>query len=213
MAFVNGVVPVAASASVHRRAVCVRMSEQDAALSRRAVLGLAGSAAAALALAAAPISPALADGAVSSATKYRARNLYGSRIFDAAPMIEKLVAAVNAKNWDTVESIVGKKGPLEDLKNSFTLFATGAYPTDKLVQTDLIGNTAVIYEMAGILRKAADQQDQKKALKAVNELVKSYKEYLAAGELKENPFADAPGQAWSGDFSPLRKTGKSPYIE
>ena len=37
----------------------------------------------------APLAPALADGAVSASTKYRARTSYGAKIVDLAPAAEK----------------------------------------------------------------------------------------------------------------------------
>lgn len=115
--------------------------QATAQVSRRALFSqVAGVAAAALA------TPAFADGANSATTAFRARSIYGSRIF-------KLKGASTDK---VVEE-----------KNAFTLFITGTYRTidQKETKTELT-------KLAKAINKAAEGGDSAKTQSLIGDFLK-----------------------------------------
>mmetsp|Transcript_33255 Transcript_33255/g.67098 ORF Transcript_33255/g.67098 Transcript_33255/m.67098 type:complete len:148 (-) Transcript_33255:2184-2627(-) len=113
-----------------------------------------------------------ADGAVSSATKARAKGIYGDRICALKDAVAKGdFAAVAAE------------------KNAFILYNSGAYPTakDKADKAAAIDGTNKIF--AAIRSKDAG------ALKS------SYDAYVKANDIKPLPDIDANfGQGYSSDY-------------
>jgi thiamine pyrophosphokinase len=145
---------------------------------RRAAFGQIASAAAFVAL-----SPgaAQADGAVSSATKTKAKFIYGGRIAD-------LKSAVAAGDFDAVAAE----------KNAFILFNSGVYPTakDKADKAKAIEGTNAIF--------AAIRSKDKTALKS------AYDSYVASNSITPTPtISNSEGQSVSSDFSYVAKTKAS----
>lgn len=145
-------------------------------MDRRAAVG----AIAAAGLVAVP-AMASADGAISTASKQRARFQYGSRIAALKAAVEKGdFAAVAAE------------------KNAFILFNSGAYPAlkDKPAKSDAIAGTNAIF--AAI--RAKDSAGLKKA----------YQSYVAANDIKEPKPIDATyGQGYSSDYDYRVKTSQA----
>eukprot|EP00186_Timspurckia_oligopyrenoides_P003540 CAMPEP_0182448012 /NCGR_PEP_ID=MMETSP1172-20130603/22680_1 /TAXON_ID=708627 /ORGANISM="Timspurckia oligopyrenoides, Strain CCMP3278" /LENGTH=213 /DNA_ID=CAMNT_0024644703 /DNA_START=152 /DNA_END=790 /DNA_ORIENTATION=+ len=196
------------SAKVQRSAVCLKMSAAPSGeMDRRSVL-LLGTAMASLAFVGAP-GNALADGAVSDATRKRARVIYGARVMDLTPEIEKLPELAEKGSWVQILNMVSsdkkKPGSLVGMKNSFILFTSGAYAGFKQSQVELTNAQNILFDAVSKLENAAKSKNTKVAQLAANEIVKSFNEYKAVGELKPNPFAGEPGQVWSSDFAATRK--------
>jgi hypothetical protein len=121
---------------------------------------------------------AAADGAVSAASIQKARQVYGSRIFD-------LKGAVAEGNFDAIKSE----------KTAFVLFNSGAYPTtkDKAAKKAAIEGTNAIFAAAKAGDKAA--------------LASAYKSYIAANEIVGFPVVKGKsGQGYSSDFDYRRGT-------
>jgi Photosystem II Psb31 protein len=120
---------------------------------------------------------ASADGAVSAASRQKARTVYGSRIYN-------LKAAVDAGNFDAVAAE----------KSAFVLFNSGAYAKDKSsAKKDAIEGTNAIF--------AAIKAGDKSALKT------AYNKYIAANEISGLPVVDSQnGQGYSSDFDYRRRT-------
>jgi len=115
---------------------------------------------------------ALADGAVSAATKERSRAVYGNRIAQLKSAVDK-----------------GDFGAVAEEKNAFVLFNSGAYPAakDKSKKSEAIQGTNAIF--------AAIKNKDSAALKS------AYKNYIASNEIKELPKVDPQkGQGYSADF-------------
>jgi hypothetical protein len=120
---------------------------------------------------------AFADGAVSAATRQRARTVYGSRIYD-------LKKAVDEGNFD---AIVAEK-------SAFILFNSGAYAkiNTGAKQAAIQGTNAIF---------AAVKARDKAALKS------AYNKYLAANEITALPAVSSDnGQGFSSDFDYRRGT-------
>mmetsp|Transcript_23887 Transcript_23887/g.40560 ORF Transcript_23887/g.40560 Transcript_23887/m.40560 type:complete len:185 (-) Transcript_23887:118-672(-) len=145
------------------------------AVNRRSALGdIAFVAAAAVA---AP-SIASADGAVSSATKTKAKVVYGSRI-------AALKSAVDSGDFVAVAQE----------KNAFILFNSGVYPTakDKAAKSAAVEGTNAIF--------AAVKSKDAAALKS------AYSAYIDANGVTDLPAVDSStGQGYSSDYSYLAKT-------
>ena len=115
---------------------------------------------------------ALADGAVSGATKERAKAVYGNRIAQLKAAVDK-----------------GDFGAVADEKNAFVLYNSGAYPMakDKSKKSEAINETNAIF--------AAIKNKDSAALKA------AYKQYVASNDIKEFPKVDPQkGQGYSTDY-------------
>mmetsp|Transcript_61399 Transcript_61399/g.136796 ORF Transcript_61399/g.136796 Transcript_61399/m.136796 type:complete len:185 (-) Transcript_61399:1328-1882(-) len=148
---------------------CMRSPEAKSQVSRRALFSqVAGLAAAAVAV------PAFADGANSAQGSFKARSIYGSRIF-------RLKGASSA-------------AILEE-KNAFTLFTTGTFRTidQKPIKTELTKLTKSIVA-------AAEKGDDKTAQALVGDFIKVgsiTKDYTAVQGGNFNPTqrrnAGAPG--------------------
>jgi Photosystem II Psb31 protein len=120
---------------------------------------------------------AFADGAVSAASRLKARTVYGNRIYD-------LKAAVDAGNFDAVAAE----------KSAFILFNSGAYAKDKTgaKQAAIEGTNAIF---------AAIKAGDKAALKS------AYSKYVASNEITGLPKVDnQKGQGYSSDFDYRRGT-------
>lgn len=120
---------------------------------------------------------AFADGAVSAASRLKARTVYGNRIYD-------LKAAVDAGNFDAVAAE----------KSAFILFNSGAYAKDKTgaKQAAIEGTNAIF---------AAIKAGDKAALKS------AYSKYVASNEITALPKVDnQKGQGYSSDFDYRRGT-------
>ena len=116
--------------------------------------------------------PAFADGAVSGATKERAKAIYGSRI-------AALKGAVDSGDFAAVA----------DEKNAFILYNSGAYPTakDKDAKAAAISSTNAIF--------AAIKAGDKAALKS------AYGSYVASTGVKAIPAVkNSYGQGYSCDY-------------
>jgi hypothetical protein len=115
---------------------------------------------------------AFADGAVSSATKARAKFTHGNKIAALKSAVEKAdFAAVAAE------------------KNSFVLFNSGTYPTSKQKNQ----KKAAIKQTNDIF--AAVKNKDARALKEAYDL------YVAANAISPPPVADKSStQGYSGDF-------------
>ncbi len=145
------------------------------AVDRRAAFGQIATAAAVVALVP---GAAQADGAVSTATKTKAKVVYGGRIAD-------LKSAVAAGDFDAVAAE----------KNAFILFNSGAYPTakDKASKAKAIEGTNAIF--------SAVRSKDKSALKT------AYDSYVASNSIKPLPnLSNTQGQSYASDFSYLAKT-------
>ena len=121
---------------------------------------------------------ASADGAVSPATKMKAKAVYGNKI---------------AMLKDAVSS--GDFGKIVDEKNAFILFNSGAYPrvVDKQAKADAVAATNEIF--------AAVNAGDAGALK------KAYSSYVAANEISPLPaVSNKDGQGYSGDYDYRVKT-------
>jgi DNA-binding FadR family transcriptional regulator len=120
---------------------------------------------------------ALADGAVSAATRQKARTVYGNRIYE-------LKDAVDAGNFEAVAAE----------KSAFVLFNSGAYANDKTgAKQKAIEGTNAIFSAI----KAGD----KAALKT------AYKQYVASNEITPLPKVDSQkGQGYSSDYDYRRGT-------
>lgn len=120
---------------------------------------------------------AFADGAVSAASRLKARTVYGNRIYD-------LKTAVDAGNFDAVAAE----------KSAFVLFNSGAYAKDKTgaKQAAIEGTNAIF---------AAIKAGDKAALKT------AYSKYVASNEITPLPKVDnQKGQGYSSDFDYRRGT-------
>lgn len=145
------------------------------AVDRRAAFGQIATAAAVVALVP---GAAQADGAVSTATKTKAKVVYGARIAD-------LKSAVAAGDFDAVATE----------KNAFILFNSGAYPAakDKPAKAKAIEGTNAIF--------SAIRSKDKAALKA------AYDSYVASNSISPLPnLNSAQGQSYASDFSYLGRT-------
>jgi hypothetical protein len=145
------------------------------AVDRRAAFGQIATAASVIALAP---TAAQADGAVSAATKTKARFVYGGRIAD-------LKSAVASGDFDAVASE----------KNAFILFNSGAYPTakDKSSKAKAVEGTNAIF--------AAIRSKDKSALKS------AYDSYVAANSISPIPALSAnQGQGFGSEFSYTART-------
>jgi hypothetical protein len=137
---------------------------------RRAAFGQVVASAAA----AAAVLPDLAsaDGAVSAATRARAKFVHGSKI-------AALKAAVDKGDLDAVAAA----------KNAFVLFNSGVYPTpkEKDLRKAAVENTNAIF--------AAVRSGDKSALKT------AYGKYVASNGIKAPPAVDwKKGQGFSGEY-------------
>eukprot|EP00183_Erythrolobus_madagascarensis_P006644 CAMPEP_0185843786 /NCGR_PEP_ID=MMETSP1354-20130828/192_1 /TAXON_ID=708628 /ORGANISM="Erythrolobus madagascarensis, Strain CCMP3276" /LENGTH=223 /DNA_ID=CAMNT_0028543345 /DNA_START=86 /DNA_END=757 /DNA_ORIENTATION=- len=192
----------------------VMMNGESGAVDRRTVLQVGVAAALAAAAAGVP-SIALADGAVSPATRVRARGIYGSRVMDLTTVVEQLPELVEAGEWTKALNVVSsdkkKPGFLVLEKNAFQLFLSGAYAGFRTEQAELTNARNIIFEMAAQVERAAKKEDKSTAKKAADRLVAAFSEFKAVGELVPNPFANEPGQEWSSDFAFNRKMNQSPY--
>eukprot|EP00182_Erythrolobus_australicus_P001447 CAMPEP_0185833042 /NCGR_PEP_ID=MMETSP1353-20130828/2443_1 /TAXON_ID=1077150 /ORGANISM="Erythrolobus australicus, Strain CCMP3124" /LENGTH=221 /DNA_ID=CAMNT_0028531287 /DNA_START=59 /DNA_END=724 /DNA_ORIENTATION=- len=188
----------------------------EARVDRRAALRLGVAAAIAAAAAGAAPQLARADGAVSGATRNRARNLYGSRVLDLTVAIEQLPSLVDSGDWVKVSNVVSsdkkKPGFLTSEKNAFDLFVSGGWAGYSPEQKALTGAKNIMFQMAAQLERAAKNKDKSAGKKAAERLVASFNEFKAVGEIMPNPFESEPGQKWSSDFAYSRKMGSSPYL-
>lgn len=147
-------------------------------MDRRAALAQVGIAAAGLA---SIPSIALADGAVSGASKGRARGIYGDRIAG-------LSGAVGAGDF----AAVAKE------KGAFILFNSGVYPTakDKTKKATAVEGTNSIFR--------AIRSKDKAALKS------AYDAYVATNEINALPDVStdgkSPGQGFSNDYDYRSRT-------
>jgi Photosystem II Psb31 protein len=144
---------------------------------RSAVSQVAFTAAAAAGALAAP-QLALADGAVSAATKQRATAVYGGKI-------AALKSAVDSGNFSAVA----------DEKNAFILFNSGAYPTakDKSSKAAAVAATNDIFKAV----KAGDKAGLKKA----------YDSYVASNGIKPLPALTVDkGQGFGSDYDYRART-------
>jgi hypothetical protein len=142
-------------------------------MDRRAVMNqvVIGTAATAATVMAAP-QLALADGAVSAATKQRAKFVYGAKV-------AALKKAVDSGDFDAVAAE----------KNAFILFNSGAYPSakDKSLKAAAVATTNDIFK--------AVKSGDKAALK------KAYDSYVASNDIKPPPVVDTnSGQGYSSDY-------------
>jgi hypothetical protein len=119
---------------------------------------------------------ASADGAVSVATKTRARGIYGSRIAD-------LASAVAKGDFDAVAAE----------KNAFILFNSGAYAKDNAKLRSAISGTNAIF--------AAIREGDKGKLKSAYD---AYVKANGISALPE--VSVAKGQGYSSDFDFRRST-------
>ena len=145
------------------------------AVDRRAAFGQIATAAAVVALVP---GAAQADGAVSSATKTKAKVIYGARIAD-------LKSAVASGDFDAIAAE----------KNAFILFNSGAYPTakDKASKAKAIEGTNAIF--------SAIRSKDKGALKS------AYDSYVASNAITGLPVINGlTGQSYASDFSYLGRT-------
>jgi len=138
---------------------CSRVSTNEAAVSRRALFSqVAGVAAAALA------TPAFADGANSATTAFRARSIYGSRIF-------KLKGASTDK--------------IVEEKNAFTLFITGTYRTLDQKETK-----TALTKLSKSIQASAEKGDSAKAQSLLGDFLKLGKideDYVSVKGANFNP--------------------------
>jgi Photosystem II Psb31 protein len=145
---------------------------------RRTAFGQIASAAAFVALAP---GAAQADGAVSMATKTKAKFIYGGRIAD-------LKSAVAAGDFDAVAAE----------KNAFILFNSGVYSSakDKPSKAKAIEGTNAIF--------SAIRSKDKSALKS------AYDAYVASNTITPIPaISNSEGQSLASDFSYVAKTKAS----
>jgi Photosystem II Psb31 protein len=121
---------------------------------------------------------AFADGAVSNASKEKARLKYGDRII-------ALKSAVESGNFDAVAAE----------KSAFILYNSGTYPTakDKPLKAKAVAGTNAIF--------SAVKSGDKAALKT------AYTAYIASNGIKPLPSVDSDkGQGYSSDFDYRRRT-------
>lgn len=144
-------------------------------MDRRAAFGQIGAAAAVLA---GVPSVALADGAISSASKTKAKVVYGSRIADLKGAIDK-----------------GDFGAVVAEKNAFILFNSGVYPTVK----EKAQKKAAIEDVNAIF--AAIRKGDKSGAKA------AYDKYVKKNDIKSLAELNAgEGQSYSSDYGYTVKT-------
>ena len=124
---------------------------------------------------------ASADGAVSPATKMKAKAVYGNKI---------------AMLKDAVSS--GDFGKIVDEKNAFILFNSGAYPSAKVKaekEAAIAGTNAIF---------AAIRSKDKAALKS------AYDSYVASNGIKAPAAIDASyGQGYSSDYDYRVRTNQA----
>lgn len=144
-------------------------------MDRRAAFGQIGAAAA---IVAGVPSIASADGAVSQATKTKAKFVYGSRI-------AALKSAVESGDFQKIV----------DEKNAFILFNSGVYPTAK----DKADKKAAIEDVNKIF--AAVRKGDKSGVKS------AYDAYVKKNDIKDYAALNAKGgQSYSSDFGYTIKT-------
>jgi len=144
-------------------------------MDRRVAFGQVAAAGAAAIFVGVP-SMASADGAVSAATKTRARGIYGSRI----------AALASAAATGDFEAIAAEK-------NAFILFNSGAYAKDKTKLQAAVKGTNAIF--------AAIREGDKGKLKAAYDAYVKENEISALPALKT-----IEGQGYSSDFDFRRST-------
>ena len=140
--------------------------------------GAFGQIAAAAAVVAGVPAIASADGAVSPATRLKAKAVYGNRIAELKKAVES-----------------GDFGKIVEEKNAFILFNSGVFPTskDKAQKKEAIAMTNAIF--AGV--RSGDKAAVKKA----------YDDYVKKYDIKTFAAMKAKGgQSYSGDYAYFVKT-------
>ena len=143
-------------------------------MDRRAAMGAIGAAA----LAGVP-AIASADGAVSSATKQRAKFIYGNRIAALKGAVDK-----------------GDFGAVAEEKAAFVLFNSGAYAGDKAAQSGAVSGTNAIF--------AAVKSKDAAALKSA---YGSY--LKANGISEASAISSSQGQGYSADYDYRVRTNQA----
>jgi Flp pilus assembly protein TadG len=134
----------------------------------------------------APVMPALADGAVSQSTVYRARNSYGRRVLD----LEEAVSKGNFAAFEDKKSI-----------NAFDLFISGSNALNSKIDKE---------------RKAEETKLEAQIYAAVKskdagKLRSAYADFVKVADLKSDFKPGEKGQTDSSGYSPTWGTTKQ-YI-
>ena len=172
LSLVISAVAVSSASAFMQPAMTRKSSSLNMSMDRRQALTQVGIAAAGLA---SIPSIASADGAVSGATKARARGIYGDRI-------AALASAVSSGDFTAVA----------EEKAAFVLFNSGAYPSakDKSKKAAAIEGTNAIFRAI----RAKDKAGLKSA----------YDSYVASNDISPLPEVSIdgsqPGQGYSSDF-------------
>ncbi|GJQ13097.1 hypothetical protein GpartN1_g4888.t1 [Galdieria partita] len=137
---------------------------------------------------------AIADGAVSFATKITSRRRYGPRILSLENDINCLDSYIHNHEWSKVEELVSehylnaqnkpRTGKFWLERNAFQLFSSGVFRDNKDILQKLENETQQFFAAATRLSKAASNYDVEESEKAYTDLKNSYYEYLHSAQLK-----------------------------
>eukprot|EP00871_Galdieria_phlegrea_P005360 jgi/Galph1/5825/GphlegSOOS_G4530.1 len=136
---------------------------------------------------------ALADGAISTATKVTARRRYGPRITNLESDVKLLADYIHEKDWTKVKELVAEKystvqkktktGKFWEQKPVFQLFTSQLFRDDKETLKELEKQQQQFYAAATRLSKAAAKENIAEAVEAYNDLKNSYYRFLHESKL------------------------------
>ncbi|KAK4527417.1 hypothetical protein GAYE_SCF39G5339 [Galdieria yellowstonensis] len=137
---------------------------------------------------------ALADGAVSFATKITSRRRYGPRILGLEHDITCLEDYIHNQERDKIQELVSERylnaqnkprtGKFWSERTAFKLFGSGVFRDNKEILQKLDNEEQQFFAAATRLSKAASNNDWEEANKAYTDLKNAYYEFLYSGNLK-----------------------------
>jgi len=207
--------------ALHRRRFCEARSRSPLGtlmvmppVSRRAFLAAFAAGVTGIVLARA--SPSWADGAVSRATRERARGQYGPRVLATQAIIDRIEQAANAGNLELVAALtanpkkISKKerkelesldgfGALYAERNAFLLLK-GAVRGDRVREPEMDRVVDRLFATADEIYQAARIGNRDKVLRSARNLPLYLNSVITVAEVNPRGPDAAPGQAFSSDF-------------
>ncbi|KAF6005064.1 hypothetical protein F1559_005041 [Cyanidiococcus yangmingshanensis] len=164
----------------------------------------------------APVVPSWADGAVSRATRERARGQYGPRVLASQAIIDEIQQATSAGNLDQVAALTAnpkniskrERKELESLngfgalyaqKNAFMLLK-GAVRGDRVREPEMERVVERLYATADDIYRAARAGNKDKVDRMVKNLSLFLNSVITVAEIRPLDAEEVPGQAYSSDF-------------
>ncbi|EME27367.1 hypothetical protein Gasu2_37700 [Galdieria sulphuraria] len=144
--------------------------------------------------------PALADGAISFATKITSRRRYGPRILSLEQDINSLDSYIHNHEWNKVEELVSERylnaqnkprtGKFWLERNAFQLFGSGVFRDNKDILQRLENEEQQFFTAATRLSRAASKNDLEESERAYTDLKNAYYEFLHEAQLKTEDSVD-----------------------